>query len=66
MNRSAMAQSPHPYDHQPCHLVTTTGSFLTINDTWSPDPTQARTAERWFMERQAMRHNIPTVIIRAV
>lgn len=53
------------YDHQPCWLVSTTGQFLTINNTWSPDPKRARIAERWFMEKLAMAQSIPTVIIRA-
>lgn len=66
MTVSAMALPLTPYDQQPCHLVTTTGNYLTINNTWSPDPKQARTAERWFMERQALGHKVPTVIIRAL
>jgi adenosylhomocysteinase len=46
-------------------FVTTTGNYLTINNTWSPDPAQAHISERWFMEKQAMSHKTPTVIIRA-
>jgi hypothetical protein len=65
MISSAMDEPLPPYDHQPCCVVTTTGNYLTINNTWSPDPAQAHISERWFMEKQAMSHKIPTVIIRA-
>lgn len=51
-------------DHHPCRLVTTAGLYFTINNTWSEDPSQAATAERWFLEMKAATINIPTVIIR--
>ena len=60
-----MTEPLPPYEHQLCWLVTTTGNYLTINNTWSPDPAHARIAERWFLEKQALSHNIHTVIIRA-
>ena len=60
-----MSEPLPPHKHQPCCVVTTTGTFLTINGTWSPDPADAHISERWFMEKQAMRFNIPTVVIRA-
>ena len=49
----------------PCRLVSITGAYLTPNGTFSSDPTQALTAERWWIEREQARVNAPTVIIRA-
>ena len=49
----------------PCRLVSITGAYLTPNGTFSTDPTQALTAERWWIEREQARVNAPTVIIRA-
>ena len=42
-----------------------TGHFLTANDTFSPDPADALTAERWLIQRKANSLRTPTLIIRA-
>lgn len=52
-------------DTQPCRLVSLTGLYLTHNNTWSEDPKQAATTERWFLEMKASQIQAPTVIIRA-
>lgn len=54
-----------PYDNQPCRLVSMTGTYLTPNNTFSPDPAEALTAERWLLQRKAQQINTPTLIIRA-
>ena len=54
-----------PRDTQPCRLISLTGLYLTTNNTWSEDPKQAATTERWFLEMKASQLKIPTVIIRA-
>lgn len=52
-------------DSQPCRLVSLTGLYLTPHNTWSEDPTQAETTERWYLERKAAAIKAPTVVIRA-
>lgn len=52
------------HERQSCRLVSTIGHYYTINRTWSPDPAQALTSERWFIELQARSINVPTVVIR--
>lgn len=50
---------------QPCHLVSLTGAYLTLNGTFSPNPLDALRAERWWIERKQSFVNTPTIIIRA-
>ena len=52
-------------EYQPCKLVTLCGQFLTVNGTFSADPAQALTAERWYIEREQRRINTATIIVRA-
>jgi len=61
---SALSDNP-PHGMQPCHLVSLTGAFLTVNGTFSSDPSQALTAERWRIERLQARVNAATIVIRA-
>lgn len=68
-NWSKQISKPHwlpiaTRDHQLCRLVTTSGLYLTINNTFSEDPAQAVTAERWFLEMKAAAINTTTVVIR--
>lgn len=56
---------PPPHGLQPCRLISLTGAFLTVNGTFSSDPSQALTAERWRIERLQARVNTATIIIRA-
>lgn len=51
-------------DQQQCRLVTVSGLYLTVNNTFSEDPAQAITAERWFLEMAAVTIPVPTVLIR--
>ncbi len=53
-------KDPHRY-----HLITLTGHYLTVNNTWSLDPKQAVKAERWWLEYNQPKINVATVIIRA-
>lgn len=52
-------------DYHLCHLVTITGTYLTINGTFSEDPNTAMKAERWWLKREQQLINVPTIIIRA-
>lgn len=52
-------------EYQPCKLVSLCGQFLTVNGTFSADPAQALTAERWYIEREQRRINTATIIVRA-
>ena len=52
-------------EYQPCKLVSLCGQFLTVNGTFSADPAQALTAERWWIEREQRRINTATIIVRA-
>lgn len=51
-------------DTQTCRMVTHTGLYFTINNTFSEDPAAAATAERWFLEMKAAQLNTPCIIIR--
>lgn len=51
-------------DQQTCRMVTLNGLYFTINGTFSEDPAQAATTERWFLEMKAAQLNTPVIIIR--
>lgn len=53
-------------DKHTYHLVSITGHFLTVNNTWTKDPTKALKAERWWLEYAQQKINTMTVIIRAL
>ena len=55
-----------PHDHQPCWLITLTGTFLTPHGTFSDNSAEALTAERWYLQRQQSRLPVATLIIRAL
>jgi hypothetical protein len=56
----------HRHETQSCRLVSITGLYYTPKGTFSPDPAQALTTDRWLLERHAAKLNTSTVIIRAV
>jgi hypothetical protein len=56
----------NPHDHQPCWLISITGSYLTPHGTFSDHPAEALTAERWYLQRQQSRLPVATLIIRAL
>lgn len=53
-----------PRDQHTCRMVTHTGLYFTVNGTFSEDPRQAATTERWFLEMKASQLNTPCIIIR--
>jgi hypothetical protein len=55
-----------PHDHQPCWLISVTGSYLTPFGTFSDNPAEALIAERWYLQRQQSRLPVATLIIRAI
>lgn len=55
-----------PHDHQPCWLVSITGSYLTPSGTFSDNPAEALIAERWYLRNQQLRIPLATLIIRAL
>ena len=55
-----------PHDHQPCWLISITGSYLTPFGTFSDNPAEALIAERWYLQRQQSRFPLATLIIRAL